>query len=246
MIQNAAARADGIVTVCQALKDRLVELGVPEARIVVLRNGVDLNLFRPMNRVQARARWRIVRRTIGSVGHLVERKGHHHVISALRQLPDTDLLIVGTGPERRALEALARHAGVEDRVTFVGAVDQQTLRGLYNALDALVLASSREGWANVLLEAMACGTPVVASSVWGTPEVVAAPEAGILMQTLDARGVATSVAQLFAALPDRARTRRYAERFDWEPTTRGQLKLFRQVLQRSEVVSQTIPDNARP
>jgi teichuronic acid biosynthesis glycosyltransferase TuaC len=235
MIQRAAARADGLVTVCAALKDSLIELGVPAERVTVLRNGVDLDLFHPVNRWEARARHGFRRCTIGSVGHLVERKGHHHVIRALAHLPDTDLIIVGSGPDRRTLEELAVRLGVAERVRFLGAVDQRMLSEIYGGLDALVLASSREGWANVLLEAMACGTPVVASAVWGTPEVVAAPEAGSLMPTLDANGVVVALGKLFAAPPDREATRRYAERFDWNSTTRGQLDLFRDILARRKV-----------
>ena len=97
-----------------------------------------------------------------------------------------------------------------------------------------MLASSREGWANVLLEAMACGTPVVASAVWGTPEVVAVPDAGVLMKTLDSQGVIDGVTRLFATHPDRAATRRYAEGFSWDATTQGQLALFRQILARRQ------------
>jgi len=230
MICNAAAHADGLITVCQALKDCLIELGTAPDRIVVLRNGVDLQLFRPLDRQAARARLGLTRRTLGSVGWLVERKGHHHAIRALRALPNTDLLIVGEGPERTALERLALKEGVSERVRFLGRIDQGRLPEIYNAIDALVLASSREGWANVLLEAMACGTPVVASAVWGTPEVVAAPEAGVLMKTLDAQGVIDGVTRLFASYPERAATRRYAEAFSWDATTQGQLALFRQIL----------------
>jgi teichuronic acid biosynthesis glycosyltransferase TuaC len=104
---------------------------------------------------------------------------------------------------------------------------QARLRSLYNAVDCLVLASSREGWANVLLEAMACGTPVVASNVWGTPEVVASPDAGLLMEERNAAGIVRAVTQLRRALPERAATRRYAEQFSWEPTTAGQIEIFR-------------------
>jgi glycosyltransferase involved in cell wall biosynthesis len=232
LIQNAAAKADGLITVCQALKTRLIELGIPDERILVLRNGVDLKQFRRSDRSQARGEFSITRRTIGSVGHLVERKGHHHVIRALPQLPETDLVIVGSGPDRRALEKLASQVGVSDRVRFMGAVDQHRLCRIYNALDAVVLASSREGWANVLLESMACGTPVVASPVWGTPEIVAAPEAGVLMSSTDEQGVIAGVTRLFEALPPRDATRRYAEGFDWELTTQGQLKLFGDIIAR--------------
>lgn len=230
MICEAAERADGLITVCQALKDRLVDLGTPPERVTVLRNGVDLDLFKPMDRDIARADLSLTRRTLGSVGWLVERKGHHHAIRALPALPDTDLLIVGEGPERSALERLAAAEGVHDRVRFLGRVEQTHLPKIYSALDALVLASSREGWANVLLEAMACGTPVVASAVWGTPEVVTTPEAGVLMKRLDQQGVVEGVTRLFSSYPERAETRRYAERFSWDATTQGQLDLFRQIL----------------
>jgi len=232
MILDAAAQADGMITVCQALKDSLVEMGVAPDRVSVLRNGVDLELFRPIDRTAARQALGLTRRTLVSIGLLIERKGHHHVIQALRQLPDVDLLIAGDGPDRGALERLAQEQGVEARVRFLGSVDQNRLREIYNAADALVLASSREGWANVLLEAMACGTPVIASAVWGTPEVVARPEAGLLMASLDPAGVVEGVKCLFASYPDRAATRRYAEGFNWDATTQGQLGLFLEILGR--------------
>lgn len=232
MILDAAAHASAMITVCQALKDTLVNMGVAPARVTVLRNGVDLDLFRPLDRAAARAKLGLTRRTLVSVGLLIDRKGHHHIIRALRDLPNTDLLIAGSGPDEAALKKLAQTEGVADRIRFLGSVDQNTLREIYNAADALVLASSREGWANVLLEAMACGTPVVASAVWGTPEVVAKPQAGVLMPTLDPKGVADGVNALFANYPDHAATRTYAEGFNWDATTQGQLNLFRSLLAR--------------
>ena len=196
----------------------------------VLRNGVDLDLLKPGNRSRARRELGLTRRTLGSVGWLIERKGHHHVIRALASLPDTDLLIVGEGPERDSLERLAGSLGLTGRVRFLGTLTQQNLAAVYGALDALVLASSREGWANVLLESMACGTPVVASAIWGTPEVVTSPDAGVLMEKFDAEGIVDGVRRLFAKLPERSATRRHAEQFDWHDTTQGQLTLFRRVL----------------
>lgn len=111
---------------------------------------------------------------------------------------------------------------------------QDELRQYYGAADALVLASSREGWANVLLESMACGTPVVASNVGGTAEVVAAPEAGLLLAERTPEAVADAVRRLFSRYPDRGATRRYAEGFSWAETTAGQLRLFSRILQAAD------------
>jgi glycosyltransferase involved in cell wall biosynthesis len=168
------------------------------------------------------------------VGHLVERKSHALVIAALPLLPGFTLSIVGDGPERYKLEAFAGKLGVRDRVDFLGAMPHDTMCKIYQTVDALVLASSREGWPNVLLEAMACGTPVVASNIWGNPEVVTQPEAGVLMRERTPEGVAEAVIRLFSRLPDRAATRGYAERFSWEDTSAGQLALFARVLGRTE------------
>ncbi|MGC2518204.1 MAG: glycosyltransferase family 4 protein [Burkholderiales bacterium] len=230
MIRWAARHAAGIITVARALKDDLVRVGVPAERIEVLRNGVDLQLFRPIEREAGRRKLEVSRTTLLSVGHLIPRKAHDLVIQALRWLPEMDLIVIGDGPERGTLGALARKSGVGDRVRFAGALAQEELRNYYGAADALVLASSREGWANVLLESMACGTPVVASRIGGTPEVVSAPEAGVLMAERTPEAVAEAVQRLFARYPDRGATRRYAEKFSWEETTRGQLQLFERVV----------------
>jgi glycosyltransferase involved in cell wall biosynthesis len=230
MIRWAARHADGIIAVARALKDDLVRVGVPAGRIEVLRNGVDLQLFQPIEREAGRRKLEVSRTTLLSVGHLIPRKAHHLVIQAMRWLPEMNLIVIGDGPERKALNALAREAGVGDRVRFVGALAQEELRNYYGAADALVLASSREGWANVLLESMACGTPVVASKIGGTPEVVSEPEAGVLMAERTPEAIVEAVQRLFARYPDRGATRRYAERFSWEETTRGQLRLFERIV----------------
>ena len=234
MILSASNRCAAIVTVSSALKDELVGLGVDSGKITVLRNGVDLALFRPQERERARTECGMSRFTLLSVGNLVPLKGHDLVIAALPALSDVDLIIAGAGPEESGLRSLAKSLGVADRVRLVGLLPQERLRTLYSGADALVLASSREGWANVLLEAMACGTPVVTSNVCGNPEVVAAPEAGVLMELRSASGVAAAVRQLQARTVDRAATRRYAERFSWDATTRGQLELFARVLATSK------------
>lgn len=233
MILWAAEQAAAVITVCEALRTEMMKFGVDGSRITTLRNGVDLQLFTPVGREETRSRLGMRDFTLLSVGYLDPRKGHDRIIDALGQLPGVRLMIAGSGPEKSNLEAQARMAGVADRVTFLGPLSQAVLREYYGAADALVLASSREGWANVLLEAMACGTPVVASNVWGTPEVVRTPAAGVLMRALTPQGVADGVRELRASYPDHAATRTYAEAFSWHDTTRGQIRLFHRAAQQT-------------
>lgn len=212
----AASQACALVTVCEALKAPLLEIGVPAERILVLRNGVDLEAFAPRPRAPIRSALGIDRFCLLSVGALIDRKAHHLAIEALTALPDCLLFIAGSGPARGALEALAHRLNVSERVTMLGEVPHNGLVSLYNAADMLVLASSREGWANVLLEAMACGTPVVATDVGGTAEVLRGPAAGRLIPAQTPQAVAEAVQRLRADMPDRKDTRRYAERFNWQ------------------------------
>ena len=230
LLRRAIARADGLIAVSEALKAVLVGLGAPAGRVEVLRNGVDAALFRPVDRQAARQALGLTRPTLLSVGHLIERKGHDRAIGAMRLLAGHELLIVGEGPERARLEAQIVSSGLADRVRLLGARPHAELPAIYGAADALVLASSREGWANVLLEAMACGTPVVASPIPGNPEVVREPEAGVIAPENTADGIAIAVRTLFASRPDRNATRAYAERFGWQATSDGQLRLFRRML----------------
>lgn len=230
LIQRAIAGATALVGVSAALKAALVDLGAPDDKVTVLRNGVDIALFRPPeDRDAVRRTLGLTRPTLISVGYLIERKGHHRTIEAMRQLPGFGLLIAGDGPERSGLEAqIARH-GLQDRVRLLGSRPHAELPPLYGAADAMVLASSREGWANVLLESMACGTPVVASNIWGNPEVVQDPAAGVIAEENTPDGIAAGVKRLFAAMPARGATRAYAERFSWDETTVGQIALFGRV-----------------
>ncbi len=233
LIQQAIRGASALVAVSAALKQVLVDLGAPDDKVTVLRNGVETELFKPpADRLAARAALGLTRPTLVSVGALIDRKGHHRTIEAMRQLPGYGLLIAGEGPERVRLTGLIAQHDLTDRVRLLGPLPHAELPALYGAADASLLASSREGWANVLLEAMACGTPVVASAIWGNPEVVRAPAAGVIYQPNTPDGIAAGVRQLFAALPGRDATRAYAEGFGWAETTAGQLALFRRVLRR--------------
>lgn len=237
LIQQTAAAAAASIGVCRALMDTLRDLGAAPEKLHVFRNGVDLQRFIPLPRSEARQHLHLpAGRHLLSVGHLIERKGHHLAIEAMASLPtDMYLTIIGSGPERTRLEAQAKSLGVADRVHFAGQIGQAELKWWYSAADALLLCSSREGWANVLLEAMACGTPVIATNIWGTPEVVSGPQAGVLMQARSAPALVAALHQLLAHYPVRESVRQHAEQFSWTQTTQDQLALFRRILGKETV-----------
>jgi len=230
LIIRAARKAAAIITVSRGLAEALEALGVAPGKLTVLRNGVDLAMFPPQDQEACRARLGVGGRIAVSVGGLIARKGHDLTIGALALLPGWQLLIAGEGPERGALAALAQRLGVADRVTLLGSVPHTELPALYGAADLSVLSSAREGWANVLLESMACGTPVVASPIAGNDEVVQGGASGVIAAARTPAAIADAIAALGAALPAREDVAAYAARFGWDETSAGQLALFRRVL----------------
>jgi glycosyltransferase involved in cell wall biosynthesis len=223
MIVWAARRAGRVITVSRALRTELVKMGVEESQIEVLPNGVDCELFDAAGRApRSRSPHRLL-----VVGHLKPGKGHRAVIEALRSLSECELEVAGDGPLRRELEEYAAAAGVTERVRFLGSVPHSKLPERYRAADALILASDREGMPNVVLEALACGTPVVATRVGGVPEIMTDPVAGVLLDSAASSAIVKGVRQLLARPADPMRVSEFGRRFGWERATRGQLAIFR-------------------
>lgn len=231
-MQWASTVAGASIGVSQALVERMRELGLGSARQLTLRNGVDLARFQPpADRAALRAQLGVSGSPLlVSVGNLLPVKGHDLVIEALglmrRQGLDARLCIIGAGPLREALQGLASRLGLAGEVRFLGSLPQEQLAGWYGAADMLVLASEREGWPNVLLESMACGTPVVATAVGGIPEIVSPPSTGRIVQHRTAQGLAEAAIDLWRHLPPREAVCSHAQGFGWQETTQGQVNLF--------------------
>ena len=221
MIRWTLRRAEGIVGVCAALKDAMVELGVPPEKIRVIGNGVDAHRFEPMERRAARDKLGLPRDApmIVAVGALIPRKGYQFLLPALAAMapryPALRLYIVGEGDFRAELENMARRLSLDDRVFLVGSRPNEELSSWYSAADVSCLVSSREGWPNVLLESLACGTPVVATKVWGVPEVLVSPELGIMVDQ-DSRDIAAELARALETHWDRNALVRHARNRTWE------------------------------
>lgn len=229
-IQWAAGNASAILTVSKALKDKLADLGVDPSGVTVLRNGVDLDRFAPRDCSAIREKLGLAGSVWLAVGNLVELKGVHLALEALAALPGVALLIAGQGPEEERLRQLAERFGVSGRVRFLGTVPHAELCEYYNAADALVLASSREGMPNVVLESLACGTPVVAAPFDGVTELLDVPEAGEIAKKRSAEAIASAWLRLRERAPNGAATRSAAERLGWQPVVEAQCALYENVL----------------
>jgi glycosyltransferase involved in cell wall biosynthesis len=204
-LRFALRRAARIVAVSESLRRDAVALGIPAERVRVIANGIDPSLFHPQDRTESRRALGLAKYgpLLVSVGTLAPRKGFHLVMEAMAKLkkswPGLRFAIVGGNGTEGAMEvelrALAARLRIAERVTFTGPRHGEELARWYAAADLFVLASAHEGCPNVVLEALACGTPVVATPVGSIPELIS-PDAGLLVE----RNVESITAGLDAAL----------------------------------------------
>lgn len=228
-IIETAKRASASIGVSNALVERLIHLGADRKKIFFFRNGVDLERFKPEEKKRARQKLDIPDQALVllSVGNLVELKGHHIAIEALQCLPEkTHLIIAGSGPEKSHLEKLASRLGVAERVKLVGQIPNDELRWLFSAADALALCSSREGWPNVLLESIACGTPVIATNTGGVSEIISSPIVGRLMESRSPAALAKQFDDIIRHKPAQSELLKFAKDFGWQATSNAQIELF--------------------
>lgn len=232
-----------IFSVSAALKQVAVGMGVPSDKVEVVGNGVDAQKFQRLDRTTCR-------RALGlsldapvliGVGGLVERKGFHRVLDVLPALverfPALVYLIVGgpsaEGNNRAELEAQVVRLGLENHVRFLGTRKPEELSDVLSAADVFVLATRNEGWANVFLEAMACGLPVVTTDVGGNKEVVCRSELGTIVPFGDSDALLDALSTALASHWDAALIRTHAENNAWDERVARLLKKFLQLREKT-------------
>lgn len=236
-LRAALQRATQVFAVSESLRQVALGLGIAADKVRVVGNGVDLARFNPLPRAEARAALGLAADApvLVSVGGLCERKGFHRVIERLPALrerfPGLVYLVVGgpspegdLGPQLRAQVAAA---GLGDAVRFLGPLPPDALRGPLSAADVFVLATRNEGWANVFLEAMACGLPVVTTAVGGNAEVVCRAELGHVVPFGDGPALEAAVADALARDWDADTIRRYAAANTWDRRVAELVAVFR-------------------
>ena len=236
-------RADRVTAVSESLKTVAVGLGVPAHHIKVIPNGVDSTAFRPMPQREARRLCGLPEdaKVLLTVAGIYEGKGQHTVIDLLPTLEDRHPGVVyamvgsprpGEMYQRRLQAAVERH-GLTGHVVFAGPRPQSELRQWFAAADVSVLATQTEGWPNVLLESLACGTPVVATRVGGVPEIVRDGTDGLLVAYGDPPALREALTSALSRDWDRAALVRRAQGFDWNESVEQALDELGSALKRT-------------
>lgn len=237
LLRYTLQKADKVIAVCQALKDAMISLGIPEEKIVVVSNGVDVAKFYRVSKDEARKRLGLPvdKKIVLSVGGLIPRKGFDLLIRAVdilmseSEMRNFQLVIAGEGPSKDDLKKLASAVGRGDAVQFAGAIPHQELYFWYSAADCFCLASSREGWPNVILESLACGTPVVAADIWGVPEVIKSNAVGLVTRRTDG-AIADSILVALRKEWCAGDLMEYANNHTWKRTALAVREVFNSVL----------------
>jgi teichuronic acid biosynthesis glycosyltransferase TuaC len=243
-VTEAIQGLDAVVTVSRAIGDAADAIARPRRPITVVPNGADARVFMPRDAREARERIGIPGDgpVVSYVGKLVPRKGVDTLIEAMGLLATEGadaprLVMAGIGGLREPLEARAGELGIGDRVTWLGKVPHDDVGWVMATGDVFVLPSLSEGLPTVVCEAMACGLPVVATAVDGTPEIVDDPATGLLVEPHDARGLADALrrvlddAGLRAAMGAEALRRSEAD-YTWEANARRMEDVYDAVIRR--------------
>lgn len=241
-VAEAIQTLDAVVTVSRAIGDAADAIARPRRPITVVPNGADAEVFMPRDAAEARARIDLPPEgpVVSYVGKLVPRKGVDTLIEAMgilaaRSAGAPRLVMAGIGPLREPLEQRAAELGVADRITWLGKVPHDDVGWVMSAGDVFVLPSLSEGLPTVVCEAMACGLPVVATAVDGTPEIVDDPATGLLIQPHDAGGLAAALARVLddpalrASMGAEALRRSEAD-YTWAANARRMEQVYAQVM----------------
>jgi len=222
----ALRRACRVIAVSERLRQFAIGLGVAPERICTIPNGIDRRIYFPRDRVAMRSKHGIApdKLMLLTVGHLIELKGHHRVIAALSKLRErgisAELWIVGSagraGRYEGTLRSLVRELGLVDYVHFVGSLAPEMVAEYMSSADVLCLASSREGWPNVVHEALGCGTPVVASDVGGVPDLIPSPNYGVVVPIGDQKALETALEEALHRHWNRPGIAAWAQSRSWE------------------------------
>lgn len=229
LIKYALNRSCKVIAVTEALKKSMIDLGIPASKIDVIQNGVDSKLFKPMDMNECRKKLNIGRnrKVILFAGNFVPVKGVKYLLEAFASLCEKkyplSLILIGDGPEEKLLKERCKTLAIDDTVKFIGRKAHDEMPEWINSADILCLPSINEGCPNVVLEALSCGKPVVATRVGGLLEIVDSEEVGVLVEPVNPGKLSDALNKALGERWNYAGIRSRAGRFSW-PESAARLK----------------------
>lgn len=226
-LRLALTNSNKVIAVSNALKQNFAsKLGLHDSKVEVIGNGVDLAKFSTVDQLTAREKlgFSAADKVIISVGNLIQLKGFHRLIALLPRLiiqfPTLKLLVVG-GPVEgdstaEKLKEQVQSLGLGRVVYFAGRIAPDQMKWYYGCADIFALATAFEGWANVFLEAMACGLPVITTQVGGNAEVVSGPNLGSLIEFWNEESALSALTRALSCTWDIDAIKDYARANSWE------------------------------
>ena len=220
LIIGILKKACNIVVISEDLKEKLVRLKIPLEKIRVIYIGVDHTKFYPIEKNEARKRLGLPEKEkiILFIGNLIKIKGIGYLLEAFKLLKDSDIkfYIIGKGNLENSLQKMIGRLGLQNKVVMLGSCAHELVPLWMNASELVCVPSIMEGQPNVILEALACGIPVVASRLGGIPELVTDKKQGILTQPADAVSLKSALAEALSSTWDRGYISKSVTSFSWE------------------------------
>jgi glycosyltransferase involved in cell wall biosynthesis len=229
--------ANSIITVSKETKKYVLRLGADKSKTTVIYNGVDTDFFHPVDKEDSRKKLGLPksRKIIFSVRRLVYKNGLDTLIESIPLLkpdyPNLLFVIAGKGPSRKFIEDRIKDLGIEANIKLTGFVPDRLLPVYYDSADYFILPSaSGEGLPLVLLEAMACGLPVIATAVGGTPEIIRHMKNGVLVPPRNPEAMADALSKLLSeelgpSIGEEAR-KTVEKNFSWENNVRQLQEIY--------------------
>ncbi len=207
-----ANHAKKVMCVSNALKNKLISSGVKQDKPVVIYNGVNKAVFSPDDQTQAHR--------ILFVGNIKRSKGVFEALEGFAKIaeefPTFELTFIGDGPDLTELKTNTERLKLSQRVEFLGAKSHTEIADILKSSYLLLLPSHAEGVPNVILEAMSCGIPSVATAVGGIPEILEDGHNGFLVNSIDSQAVANTLKKALQHVWDKDKITNSADKFDWQ------------------------------
>ncbi|MBI2472868.1 MAG: glycosyltransferase family 4 protein [Planctomycetes bacterium] len=232
MVIFTLKRATKVVAVSQSLKDLVSKLIDSQKNILIIRNGSRQEIFFPIDKTTARERLGLPnnKKIILFIGSLIPRKGVDVLLSAftlLNEKNNINLLLIGEGESEPKLKALTKELHIETQVYFIGSKKHDEIPLWLNACDVFCLPSHHEGFPTVIVEAFACGRPVVATKVDGVPEAITNDTVGLLVEPNNSEALASALNKALEKEWDYQTIAEYGKRFSWDTIAEEYLELYK-------------------